>query len=369
MPDISVDTAKVRDRLIDSYYELSSLEQLMVQLFSVIYEPISRASFVLCLNQVGAQDKNGKLFTATTLKPFIDRLLELGLLVQGGGLGPQCHPLLTEVATRDAVRVRRFETLAKVVQERLPVSTRWKGGPRYFTGRRQLMREVRIGIYRQDFKFINQQLEDYAKYNYAKDPFLIDEIYQEICNNPFDPEWFRTLPKEIYESALVSILNDSMLNLVPANEAFGLLQESAAKVGKLDSVLLPVLLIEQLMLRGRLPEADREVERISNLYSNNFDPLRGWLEFLRGENGPAIAHYTSGLQALKKGTGKKKIFFHAMGGLFFVLALLKEGSRDRLNEAVTYAKLSRESKHWLSPTYGVLESVIKIQQGDLSQKE
>ncbi|MGA7935629.1 MAG: DEAD/DEAH box helicase, partial [Kovacikia sp.] len=42
---------------------------------------------------------------------------------------------------------------------------------------------------------------------------------------------------------------------------------------------------------------------------------------------------------------------------------------DRLNEAVTYAKLSRESKHWLSPTYGVLESVIKIQQGDLSQKE
>ncbi|WP_254721978.1 hypothetical protein [Kovacikia minuta] len=369
MPDSSVDSAKTRDRLIDLYYDLSPLEQLMVQLFSVIYEPISRASFALCLNQIGAQDKNGKLFTAQTLKPYIDRLLELGLLVQGGGLGPQCHPLLAEVATRDAVRVGRFETLAKAVQEKFPVSTRWKGGPRYFTSKRQLIREVRIGIYRQDFKFVTQQLEDYAKYNYSKEKISITEIFQEVANNPFDPDWFRHLPPEFFENGLASILNDSMLHLTSADGAFALLQTSVAKAEKQDSVLFPVLLIEQLMIRGRLSEAQRELERISNLYSNNFDALWGWLKFLRGENEAAIAHYTSGLQALKKGTGKKKIFFHGMTGLFFVLALLKQGSPDRLNEALGYASLSREAKHWLSPTYTVLERVIKLQQGDLSQKE
>jgi SNF2 family DNA or RNA helicase len=368
MPNSSVDNAKIRDRLVDIYCELSPLEQLMMQLFSVIYEPISRASFALCLNQVGAQDKNGKLFTAQTLKPHIDRLLEVGLLVQTGGLGPQCHPLLAEVATRDAKRIERFETLAKAVQDRLPVSTRWKGGPRSFNGERQLIREIRIGIYCGDTKFINQQLEDYYKYSYSKERSSIAEIYQQICNNPFDPEWFRTLPPEIYESALVSILNDSMLHLTPADAAFELLQKDVA-TAKQNSISLHLLLIEQLMLRGRLQEAQQELERISNLHTNNFDALWGWLDFLHGEDGQAIAHYTSGLQALKRGTGKKKVYFHSTGGLFFVLALLKEGSRDRLSEAEGYASLSRQSKHWLSATYGVLESVIKIQQGDLSQKE
>jgi len=56
-----------------------------------------------CLNQIGALDEKINLVNKT-LSRHIDGLLAAGLLVQSSGQGPQCHPLLTEIATRDAVK-------------------------------------------------------------------------------------------------------------------------------------------------------------------------------------------------------------------------------------------------------------------------
>jgi superfamily II DNA or RNA helicase len=369
MTDSYADAVKLRTQLVENYRKLPPLEQKIVQLFSVIYEPVSRAAFAICWNQIEVENKNSKHFTNPTLKPYIDRLLDTGALVQERGQGPQCHPLLTEIATRDAMQVGQFETLAKVVQERLPVSTRWQDGPPYFSNERQLLRQVRIGIYRQDIKFINQQLEAYYKNSYPKDKISIEEIYQQVCNNPFDPDWFRTLPQDLYESGLASILHNSMLHLTPADEAFALLQADCSGQGKQASLLQRILLTEQLILRGRLQEAQRVLESIPDSNRNHTAVLWGWLDFLRGDDEKAIEQYSAALQAFKTGAGKRKVYFQSISGLFFVLALLKQGSRDHLSAAEGYASLARQSKHWLSSVYGVLENVVQLQQGDLSKKE
>jgi superfamily II DNA or RNA helicase len=369
MNDSYADAVKLRLQLVENYRQLPPLEKQIVQLFSVIYESVNRASFALCWNQTQVGNNNGKHFTSPSLKPYIDRLLDAGVLVQHSGQGPQCHPLLVEIATRDAVQAGRFETLAKVVQERLPVSKHWKDGPPYFSSDRQLIREVRIGIYRHDIKFINQQLEAYYKTSYPKNKIAIDQIYQQVCNHPFDPAWFRSLPQELYESALASILNHSILYLTPADEAFALLEEDCGGQGKQRSCLQYVLFVEQSILRGRLQSAQKVLESIPDSYDNNTSALWGWLNFLRGDNEKAIAEYAIALQALKTDVGKRKVYFQSISGLFFVLALLKDGSPNRLREAASYTSLARQSKHWLSSIYGTLEKVVQFQQGDLSQKE
>lgn len=355
-----------RHSLVEKYHELPSLEQFIVQLFSVIYEPISRATVALCLNQLAVQNKQGKHFTGPILKPYIDRLLDLGVLVQGGGLGPQCHPLLTEIATRDAVRLGRFEILAQAVQGCIPIPLRWKGGPRAFSNERQLIREVRIGIYRNDIQYIHQQLEAYYKYSYKKDRLSLEEIYQRICDNPFDPQWFGTLPPELYEPALASILNLSMLRLTPADEAFALLQQTCAARTGSDS--LRVVLFEQLMLRGRCSDAAQLLEQFGEPYRSRSKNLQGWLAFAQGDYSQAIALYTAAVQDLK-GSGKKKVYFQSISGLFFILALLQQSTPNSLSSAEIYASVARQAKHWLSPTYRVLENVVQVQQGDLAKRE
>ena len=53
---------KVRSELIEKYNKLPALSKKIVQLFSVIYEPVNRTSFLGCLNYVGIRDENDKAF-------------------------------------------------------------------------------------------------------------------------------------------------------------------------------------------------------------------------------------------------------------------------------------------------------------------
>ncbi len=358
----------LRSQLAEDYRQLSTLEQTIVQLFSVIYEPINRTTFLECLTYIGARNEKGHLFNASTLKPYINKLLAAGLLVQPLGQGPQCHPLLVEIATRDSVRTGRFDTLVKAVQEKLPIKTRWEDGPRYFKSQSQLIREVRIGLYNHSFNFIHKQLEDYGKYN-TQDRISIENIFTLVCNNPFDADWFRTLPVELYKSAISVILWNATLKCYPVEEAFALLEEECSTPDGHSSDDLQLILTEQLLLRGHLQEAQQSLERISDESGHYATTFWGWLTFLRGEHEKAIEYFTAGLKAFKKDRGQRQVYFSTTSSLFFILALLKEGSLERLREAEEYSSLiSRQSNHWLRLIYSRLKIVLQVQQGDIAQK-
>jgi hypothetical protein len=364
--------AKLRMQYLANYHKLPSLERRMLQLFSVIYEPVSRATFVECFNQAAFKDEKKKpvYLTAATLKPYIERLLALNLLTQERGKSPQCQPLLTEIVTRDAVEAGFFEKLVKAVHTVMPVPERWQGGGRIFSSDRQFLREVRIGIYRQDTAYIDQQFEDHYRYkSKASERISMAEIYQQVINNPFDRGWFRTLSSDLYTNALSSLLADSFLHCVPADDAFELLQEKCVQKDQSASDFLQLVLAEQFILRGQLSEAQQSLERLSPECGDHQYVFWGWLSFLRGELEEAIDYYTIAIKALRKATGKRQSFFPTAGGIFFILALLEAGSPERLQEAEAYCSVMiKQPQHWLVETYARLRSLIQFQQGDLSQK-
>ncbi|WP_088243537.1 DEAD/DEAH box helicase [Calothrix rhizosoleniae] len=371
MRDSQADTAKLRSQLIQEYHQLPPLEEKIIQLFSVIYEPIDRTSFLKCLNDIGARDKNYKPFISSTLKPHMDDLLAAGLLVQEPRQGAQCNPLLVETATRSAVKSGCFAAMAKTVQDKLPISSRYRTSSfRDFQRESQLIREVRIGIYNQDINFIRKQLQDYERYNSHQDKISSTDIFEQVCNNPFDADWCRTLSQGLYESIVSTILINSILQLSNTDEVFTLLQTECSIPGEHSSDYLQMILAEQLLLRGCLQEVQQVLERISQNFQDNAAVFWGWLHFLRGENDKAIEHYTTALKYLRKAKGKQKVYFNTIGGLFFILALLKDGSPNRLREAEDYASLiSRQSDHWLKSIYGQLKILLQVQQGDIAQKE
>nr|WP_218082325.1 hypothetical protein [Anthocerotibacter panamensis] len=127
---------------------------------------------------------------------------------------------------------------------------------------------------------------------------------------------------------------------------------------------------EQHLLRGNLQEAQQSLERISTDADYAAATFRGWLNFLRGDNLKALECYTAALKLLRKVTGKRQIYFNNIGGLFFILALLKDNSPECLREAQTYTKIAtRQSDYRFKSIYICLQKVLEIQQGDLSQKE
>ncbi len=362
---------QLRQQQRQSYQQLSTLRRQIVRLFSVIYEPVNRSAFLKCLDSVGEKQDNGKAFNSKTLKPHLEYLLEQNLLIQERGQSLICHPLITEIATRDAIQAGVWEKMVKVVETCLPIATYYNNqDARRFNSIEQLLREVRIGIYRQDMKFVWRQLECYETFGYSREPILFDEILELLLNNPFDPYWFNQLPQELYELGLASILLDSVMNLSDAEQQFAFLQAEADNPDGGCSDNLRLLLTEQLILRDDIEAAKHCLEQVKEEFKEPANVFWGWLAFLEGDYQQASAHYTSALKSLRKAKGKRKVFFDSIGGVFFILALLQDGSPTRLKEAEGYATtMALRSDSWLSYVYTWLQKVLQIQQGDMSQKE
>ncbi|MUH00161.1 hypothetical protein F7734_50980 [Scytonema sp. UIC 10036] len=156
----------------------------------------------------------------------------------------------------------------------------------------------------------------------------------------------------------------------PAEEAFALLEEECATPGGHSSDELQLILTEQLLLRGHIQEAQQSLVRVSDEYQHYATVFWGWLSFLRGENDKAIEYYTTSLKVLKKDKSQRQVYFNTISGLFFILALLKDGSLERLQEAEEYASMIlRQPNHWLKLIYSRLKTVLQVQQGNIAQKK
>ena len=366
------ETSQIRQQLSQVYHQLSEPRQQIVRLFSVAYGPVTRSMFLKCLNALDVKQNNGNAFNSPTLNKHIRYLLDQNLLLQDRGKSPKCNPLIAEIATRDAIKAGVWESMVKVIETYLPISTYYYGSDsRRFDSIEQLLREVRIGIYRRDFKFISRQLECYQKYSYSREKLQLEQIIPLLFNNPFDPYWFNKLPQELYELGLASLLLDSVMSLSDAEAQFNFLKTEAAKPQGRCSDNLRLLLAEQLILRDELDSAKSCLEKVSEENKAPANVFWGWLAFLDGDYQQAINHYTSALKSLKKASGKRRnVFFDSIAGIFFILALLRDGSSTSLKEAEGYATImALKSDSWLSYVYTWLQKLLLIQQGDMSQKE
>jgi Helicase conserved C-terminal domain len=363
------DIPQFRAQLNREFHQLPPLEEKIIQLLSVFYEPISRTLLLESLNFIGARDSNYKSFVSSTLRPYIEGLLAKNLIVQSSINALQCHPLLVETVTRSAVKAQCFTAMAEAVRQKQPVRTS-SSGIRYFDRTGEFIREARIGIYLQDVNFLNKQIENYEKHSSIRNKISTEDIFERVCNNPFDADWFCTLPQDLYESAISCLLSKSLLKCSSAEDVYEMLDEECSNSGERASDFMQLIFTEQLLLRGCLEEAQQALERLSSDYQENAQVFWGWLYFLRGENQKAIEHYKIGLKALRKVQRKQKIYFNTIGGLFFILALLKSGTHEGLREAEEYAtSISSQQNHWLRSIYWALKIVLQFQRGDIAKKQ
>jgi superfamily II DNA or RNA helicase len=368
IPENYLKIEKQRDRLVASYQGLPELDRAIVQLFSVIYTPITRTLCLDCLIQ--AELWGDKPWQAVTLKPYLDRLIASDLLIPQVKNTIQINPLLAEIATRDAVAAGKLAVMAQVVAEKLPITMYRMGSVRQFDNRGEFIREVRLGLYQNNLAFIKEQFDDYYNgYFRSSDPISQEQLWDRICNNPFDPDWFATIDPDLAATIWIDILDYSLAHLTPAHAAFTTLETTVENLTRPLTPELRLKPIEQLFLRGKVAAGKQILDTFPSTWRARIADIWGWWYFLQGEDRLAIAEYEQAFKALKKEYGKRKIFFHTVSGLFYILALLRQGEGADLRSALEHVKTAVIDRSWLSSTYSVLENVIELQLGQLHRRE
>ncbi|MFZ1643697.1 MAG: DEAD/DEAH box helicase [Candidatus Contendobacter sp.] len=353
----TTDNQKLRQSLLDTYETLPPLEQAVVQLLSVIYEEVGKTALADCARRCDAPQIKTKGFPQPGLAPLLDRLVSTQLVIKANNQW-LCHRLIVEDMTRRAVREGRFESLAKAAQE-VNRYTGW--GDSYFRSYRQALSALRIAFYRGDMPRMQRILEICAR-NYPGDlaqypPWLL------IFNNPFDADNLRALPDELLGEALAAIFAAAVRHFDPADALIALGESLLAENRCADA--LRYYLAEQALLRGE-PAKARQYLGSQTDYT---EALRGWLAFLDGTDEEAIQRYEAALKLLRKRTGKRKIFFDHLAGVFFILALLASNTPARLRQAIeAMAPVFDKGARYAYPgLYRNLWQVVEVQQGQLQK--
>ncbi|MBW6521640.1 MAG: DEAD/DEAH box helicase [Desulfoarculaceae bacterium] len=349
--------------LLQSYSKLNAFEQTFLQFLSIVYEPPHITLLVNCLTRMDMRSPRGTCPTAANLTHYFSKLLKMGLVTKER----QCAPEITEILSRISVAEGTFSTFAEVIRKEAPVSYYYG---KWTTRCWRAMREMRIGIYTQQFDLINDALDFLG--SQCKELFAAMPPTVQVITTPFDPVWLRTLPPSFQFFLLNQTLRFAQSDLLSFPEVLQYLQDKD-NFQHLDSdERLPFqrLLFNQLLLQGELDAAQQLITGQPESFIGT--GAIGSLAFLRGDYAEARRFFSEDLEALQQLSGNDKVAFFGPPGLFHLLACLQEDSSDQ-NQSVAHRigiTLSLFAGTPEEKAYHFLAAMISAQnQNKLSEEE
>jgi hypothetical protein len=358
VPSFSQKTAQ----LVSAYQSLTTFEQILVQLLSVIYEPVNRTAILNCLQKADIKGVSGPRLTIATVSNGLHMLQRHGFL----GEERLIDDCFVEVASRIAVTEGYYEKFARIVQQELPLS--------YFHGRKshkcqRIMREYRIGVYTHDIP----TLENLVTLLQSQCRSIQSVTYPavQVCARPFQEEWFSTLPTSLQFYLLDRIFTYNLHYLDHLRGPFDYLNTIQEHDGIPLEERLPFhrILAGYLLWRGDLESVSELIEQCPESFVAS--GYEGCLHFLAGDNAKALESFDLDLQQLGAITGRKKVFFSNISGVFYVLALFKSGESeaiDRIGDCITMAR-AQQPGAILLVLYGYLEAIVMVRSGRILEAE
>ena len=322
MPDV--------ENRLQKYNRLGQFEQTLLQILSIIYEPAHTTLVLNCLKKLELKGPRSNRPTTPLVNHYITKLEEAGLLNDNR----QCHPEIVETITRTAVQSGTFERIAAAVQKEAPASYYYG---KWSTRCWRAIRELRIGIYTQDFEiidhavnFLDSQCEDL--------PISLPPVVQ-IVTRPFDPHWFGGLPPSFQFFLLNHIILHAQRRLQSFPEIVAYIENPNHFAHLDEDEYLPFqrLLLNQYLFQG-------DCDKASDLLSRNVNiglatGSRGTIAFLRGNYEEAAALFEEDLATLGAINQTEIVAFVGIQGLFHVLSSAASGedSLDHATRQITIA--------------------------------
>jgi SNF2 family DNA or RNA helicase len=358
-----------RPRLMQAYEKLASTDKVLLQLYSVLYEPVSLSVLGKCLDHLPQKVLPAPI-TRANLSKQTTKLESLGLLVRDRKTSNApslfCHPAIAEPITRDLVNAKTFPLFVEAINKGDPLVPMWYGGPPRIDNPWRCLRLARCYFYQKKFGPLETLFEVVQSYSYRLgielEPLIILQL---IINNPFDPAVLETLPNDLQMLCLEDVVVNGAAYLV-GDQPMLTYALNKVKSSPRHRQELGHSMGELLLLKGEISAAKELIASVESPWQQS--ALYGWIALMEGNTEPAIAHFEEGLKGLRKQTNKRTAYYDDLVGVMYVLAVLKSGDPKRMASIQKTLSRLKSSNHWLEDVYAVLHALLDYQQGDLSVK-
>ncbi|MDR4509733.1 MAG: DEAD/DEAH box helicase [Candidatus Brocadiaceae bacterium] len=325
-------TQDLLQKLPSLYKELTPFEQLILEILAISYAPLSQDRLLKILRKADVPPDHTGLINMQDFRRARNRLSHFKLVKPSEGKGIQCAPVLVDELMLLAYQKPYFKELIHSVQQHSPLS------PFMLVDYQLIVREIRIGLYTHDFEHLQAHIErgmsHHAFHSGQFDPY---DVIIDVCSKPgFQRKLFGYLHPDIIELFFYELVDKAILCHSALSDEMHASLAKYGTSGKKEFVSIRELYTLYLIFRGKLKEVE-ELTKDTFEYPGLM-ASKGCVAFLKGDNDKAIEIYENALRTLQKNTGKKKYFFPQIQGLFYLLALMKDGSSAKLNQAKDYAQ-------------------------------
>jgi superfamily II DNA or RNA helicase len=303
--------------LIQQYESLPPFAKIVLELCSIIYEAIDVSTLIRCLYRSGIASDTNRQNYGREIQPCLELLQKRGLL----NARLECDRDIIETISRAALANQHFRPMAEAVLVELPAATASPYSDNIPFAK--AVRNLRIALYSLDIDGFHHSLLTYERVlNRTPHPIVA------ICNRPFAPEWFATLPDHLQFLALHEIIKASICRLEPIEQHLGYMEygtgNSPPPMDRHDSFLY--LLISGRLLMGEISAAEALIERHRpRLTTYGFS---AWLHFIRGEYEQAMLAFEDDLAQLKTLNKNDLAYFTGFEGLLCFIGFLRTNPVD-----------------------------------------
>ncbi len=301
------------------YNGLSLFEKRVLQFISIMYETSSTNKIDIILNSSNIKETDGYHHYDQKLSVVLSKLETLQLIKKKSNIFYKCDDFVKNMAAIKAVQEGVVRDITSAVQKQTTLRTNaFRPEPDL------IIRDIRIGFYTNDaeqaisrYKLL---LFGYSGYSHS------ERVFHKICNTPFHPSWFQSLPLILQATALDEIIEDAIIGLQPLDQFMEILIPYKDAPKSDDNRHMRFLLATVFIFQGKLTEASEVIDKEGEYFFAHC--VRGCLQLLKGNIEESITEYETSLKLLQRNNRKRNIFFKNIIGLFFFIAKLKKGDLE-----------------------------------------
>ncbi len=357
--------------IIEEYTALPFLEKKILQILSIAYAKLTQTQLLACLVALDIKTEDGQHFDSGTKNAMFKRLRgPLDTLLKGDLLNGKSRSVLlvnrgyVEVLTRHMAADKKFTAMVGTLQ-RILNFTEAGFSQKPFLSMDQLVAGMRIFYYQDK---VPKAIGLYKRFiTRVSDKETLPRVWEQICCNPFDPVWFRRLPPDIHTSLLGESYQNDIACWRQSDSRGDYLESLVMEGSQKCEPDLAAAVLEKWMLTGQQDRLNIWLEKYgkNSEHLENSLCLQGWMAFCQGETAQAITFYEKALGLLNKKTnGKEKVFFSGLGGLFYILALIKEGRDETFLKAGTCLAMGMRQEYAFETIFEVLGGLLDYLRGN-----
>ena len=341
---------------------LNPTELMVLRLKALIGQATNKGEFLSIMHATRTRGPDGRPWSAQAVNGALDRLVSMGLLVDGEY---SCFTIFWHTLVVEAMKAPEGPALLQAVLGSFPESGRSAWGSYSIQTDTVVLRRLRLAIYAGDTETYLQLLEAYSKeFTRARGPHLLETLFREAT---LDIEWLAGRHPDIQYALFAVKLEHFLSTGQMSPDLAALVTYYRAQEDAPGFESFRWLLLRSDLMAGRIGVVRRKVDAFPVAMGENAETdrllLLGSADFLEGRNDEALGNFRQALKVYRKRIGKRKVFFNGPNGLFFLLALIAANDAAVHTELLANLDGVDHTGNVFGPGFRAVQALLWLLQG------